>query len=334
MEKLQKLTQNNQTLHKIGQGFCGTVWAADTQDSGLQIAIKRADGGPGRSISHEYSIHQHILSYLSFDVSTGYRVNIPASIAFLSRDSAHWEGLLTQLPEGFAACEALVNERIMPLGMDVRRLLAEKYCVGHDADAIAADEANECCLIRPYLGRRRRQPSRQNRLGFFSLRNFPFHLDQMEELALPVEGYVVAMADTLAFLHWVAGLDASDVEFVLAPSRVAYEGPSLKGKGFTAATLGEHDMWILDFDCCRRMDMDEGGVMQAARAFWRNDPFYPRPGSGNDDERLWKLFRRRFEQVSEGMLEGTGEEVARLPVRLMDKIEESVGVWTKSAVCR
>lgn len=157
MEHLEKLIRNNQPLHKIGQGFCGTVWAADTQDAGLQIAVKRADGGPGRSISHEYAIHQHILSCLDPSISTEYRVNIPASITFLSPDSTHWEGLLAQLPDGFTACQALVNERMMPLGLDVRRLLAEKYCIGHDANVIAADRANESCLVRPYLGRRRRE---------------------------------------------------------------------------------------------------------------------------------------------------------------------------------
>lgn len=270
-------------------------------------------------------------------ISTEFRVNIPASITFLSPESAHWEeGLLAQLPDGFTACEALVNERIKPLGHDVRRLLAEKYCIGHDPVVIANDKSNESCLVRPYLGRRRRgyqQRHRPNRLRFFSLRNFPLHLDQIEELGLSVHDYAIAMADTLAFLNWMAGVDAADVEFVLAPTRDAYEGPSLKGKGFKTSVLGEHDLWILDFDCCRRMGVDGDGVMQAARAFWRNDPFYPRPGSGNDqDEGYWKLFRNRFEEVSEGMLKGRSTEVRALPVQLMDKIEETVGVWTKSAV--
>lgn len=138
------------------------------------------------------------------------------------------------------------------------------------------------------------------------------------------------MADTLAFLHWVAEVDASDVEFVLAPARQKYEGPSLEGKGFKTGAFGEHDMWILDFDCCRRMEMNGNGVMQAARAFWRNDPFYPRPGT--EGKKYWKLFRKRFEGVSEGMLQERSDQVRRLPTQLMDKVEETVGGWTKGAV--
>jgi hypothetical protein len=39
------------------------------------------------------------------------------------------------------------------------------------------------------------------------------------ELGLPARDYTTAMADTLAFLHWVAKVDANDIEFVLAPAR-------------------------------------------------------------------------------------------------------------------
>lgn len=41
--------------------------------------------------------------------------------------------------------------------------------------------------------------------------------------------------------------------------------------------------------------MDEAGIDQACMSFWRNDPFYPRPGSGNvADEKPWEVFRTRF----------------------------------------
>jgi hypothetical protein len=49
----------------------------------------------------------------------------------------------------------------------------------------------------------------------FSLRNFCLFLDQIEDLALDPSEYAEAMADALAIMHWSAGIDANDVEFVL-----------------------------------------------------------------------------------------------------------------------
>ena len=72
----------------------------------------------------------------------------------------------------------------------------------------------------------------------FTLRNYPLTLRQMLELGCPVEEYVKIMADTLAFLHWGANIDAHDVEFVLAPpSNHLY---THSGRIFHNEVLGPH----------------------------------------------------------------------------------------------
>ena len=63
-----------------------------------------------------------------------------------------------------------------------------------------------------------------------------------------------------------------------------------------STTFGEHSLWVLDFDLCRRMKIDSEGVVQAADAFWRNVPFYTRP---NKDPELWSVFREHYLQVSQ-----------------------------------
>jgi hypothetical protein len=94
---------------------------------------------------------------------------------------------------------------------------------------------------------------------------------------------------------------------------------------------GRHAMWLLDFDCCKELLMDEGGIYQAARSFWRNDPFYPRPGSNlPEDQRLWELFKARFLGTSNLILLDEVDAIRRLPGMLMTKIEETCGVWTKT----
>ncbi|KAF2867794.1 zinc finger protein-domain-containing protein [Massariosphaeria phaeospora] len=85
-------------------------------------------------------------------------------------------------------------------------------------------------------------------------------------------------------------------------------------------------MWLLDFDCCRYMSMDEAGIEQACAAFFRNDPYYPRPcGADAADRILWVEFKERFLTASRAILlekRNVYEVDASLPERLMSKIEE------------
>jgi Zinc finger protein len=128
---------------------------------------------------------------------------------------------------------------------------------------IKASDTNQDCLIRPYLGRRRNAPGGGGRPSRFSLRNFPLRVDQMEQsgICADIEKYAEMMAEALATIHWYGERDANDVEFVLAPPRNETQ-PKLSN------ILGDHTMWLLDFDCCRRMSMDEKGVDQAVAPFF------------------------------------------------------------------
>ena len=43
------------------------------------------------------------------------------------------------------------------------------------------------------------------------------------------------------------------------------------------------------------MSMDKEGVDTAVKAFFKNDPYYPRPlGDNAKDQQLWKVFRDRY----------------------------------------
>lgn len=124
-------------------------------------------------------------------------------------------------------------------------------------DDIKRSTADKVCIVRAYLGRRRFRRSdystraRPSRFQAVSLRNFPLYIDQMEEnLNISpehLEHYSKVMARTLAIMHWLAEVDANDVEFVLAPPRRM--GP---GSATISNILGQHAVWMLDFDCCRR----------------------------------------------------------------------------------
>jgi hypothetical protein len=147
----------------------------------------------------------------------------------------------------------------------------------------------------------------------------------MEEIGIP-EGDIMAysrtMADTLAFMHWVARNDGNDIEFVLAAPN------SISGGGFGRKrtwnnALGPHEIWMLDFDLARPMTMDEQGVRQAVEAFWKNDPFCPRP---NKHSSIWKAFREQYLSTSKEHILATGLRDRlqdTLPGQFIRLVEES-----------
>ncbi|EHK18316.1 uncharacterized protein TRIVIDRAFT_137543, partial [Trichoderma virens Gv29-8] len=275
----------------IGQGRCGTVWAVLCSNctGHHHLAMKREDGSTGRSILHEYQMHRKLLeASLLYDITS---FAIPRSFGYLSyQDITAWSGVLPRLPENYTGCNAIVSEKIIPLPSSTRRLIVQNFRPDVDEESVLKSQNNEHCLIRPYLA--------------FSLRNFPLHLDQMEHLGIDPGDYAMAMADALAFLHWVAKVDGNDVEYVLAqprsqPDAVSNQMQLEGGHSNNADILGPHTMWILDFDLCRDLTLDEKGIEQASNAFWGNDPYYPRPCSVNPaNQRLWSIFEERFIQSS------------------------------------
>ncbi|CEL09616.1 hypothetical protein ASPCAL12749 [Aspergillus calidoustus] len=252
------MSESRPPLRRIGTGFCGTVWAASDTGS----AYKREDGGPDRSLRHDFETHQHILqcmrrTALEYPPDTTspvaevrYHINIPLCHSFISPTDTWWTGNLDRFPPDYKPCNMTEMQRIPPVSETTRNLLIAKYCPARLKSQITKSETNRDCLIRPYLGRRRIQRASETprSRGFFSLRNYPLHLDQMEEIGIPEEdimGYSRTMADTLAFLHWVARIDGNDIEFVLAaPSNICDGGT----RGTWNNALGLHEMWMLDFD--------------------------------------------------------------------------------------
>ena len=110
----------------------------------------------------------------------------------------------------------LLSECIFPLHLPVREAIVDALCPpaikGNKSEFLKKPE-DKGCLVRIYLGRR--NDSRTMEPRNIRLRNFPLHVDEMERLGLDPKDYANAIAQALAFLHWKAGADANDVEFVL-----------------------------------------------------------------------------------------------------------------------
>jgi hypothetical protein len=143
----------------------------------------------------------------------------------------------------------------------------------------------------------------------------------MEEIGIPegdVLRYARTMAKALAQLHWMARIDGNDVEFVLAsPSK--HLDKATPAESWDNA-LGRHEMWMFDFDLARNMSMDEQGTRQAANAFLKNDPYYPRP---HQDPPLWTAFREQYLTTSEDCLRNEANQTLReLPPLFIHLVEK------------
>ncbi|CAF9939039.1 MAG: hypothetical protein HETSPECPRED_001460 [Heterodermia speciosa] len=226
---------------RIGSGFCGTVWAAD-QGSSDTTAIKREDGGPGRSLHNDYTMHKEILYHLVPSIP---HLRIPVCHQYLSRQDPLWDELTLKFPQPFQVpCNSLITERIPPFPQEVRERIIDEYCPNELKASIKSSEPDRDCLVRPYLGRRRLPPrtsetSGKTRFQPFSLRNYPLHIDRIEDLGLDSTLYAKIMAHTLANIYWKANIDANDIEFVLAsPSSNAPSSDIIRSK-FLGVKLGQ-----------------------------------------------------------------------------------------------
>ncbi|KAL8985100.1 MAG: hypothetical protein Q9177_004525 [Variospora cf. flavescens] len=314
----------DEILRHIGEGACGSVWAAPTGSESI-CAVKREDGGKWRSIYNDFVMHRELIQTLSASESS---VQIPTCHEYIKADDwAWWDECITMFPiKQRERCNLLITERIPPFPQHVRDAIVDLYCPESLRATIKASEANKDCLVRLYLGRRRRLEKTNSKFHGFTLRNFPLQQDQVEALGLDGGQYARIMAETLAEFYWSAHIDANDVEFVLAPSRAnpSLESGSHKSPGtiFRSHLLGEHVLWVLDFDCCKHMSLDEAGVEQAVKAFYKNDPYFPRPGRDNvNDQALWREFKGCFMEKSNVILGHEGPE-ARLPALWLDMVEQ------------
>ncbi|KAF0324304.1 hypothetical protein GQ607_008478 [Colletotrichum asianum] len=291
-------TPNTADAAEIGEGCCATIYALSPPP------LPKSRNQTSKTSSGTISAR----TYPSTRSSPPY----PPSLWYVTT----WRAAQAKkIPSG-EPNDVLCAERIPPLPRIIRRSLVEVFCPKEQTAEVLENKENDACLARLYLGRRRR--STLHAQGKFSLRNFELTLDKMELLGLDAMQFVAPIAEALAVVHWKAGSDGRDIEFVLGgPSerRISAEGfRVLDGNVHTQrvttwrkagtvdgiAGLEQRSVcvWLLDFNQCSRIKADAQGVQMAADAYWDNDPYYPRPTKhGDNDSTEGKIWRAQFKRV-------------------------------------
>ena len=248
-------------------------------------------------------------------------VVVPCTFGFVDRnDPDTWapKGQLLPVTKQYNE-DVLISERVPPIHFEIRYVLTARFCPSALVEFALNDNANQDCLIRLYLGKRR---SGQVADQSFSLRNYPLYLDDMRAIGLDIGTYASAMGEALAIMHWQADCDAAGVEFVLGgtPSRLpTWVDPATRDPD-QARELASTSMWLLDFDRCATLSTELFGVEQAVRGFFDNDPYYPKPFDGDIvDQRVWMAFQETYIAVSHRIL-GT----SNLPDRFIDTVVQEI----------
>jgi hypothetical protein len=212
---------------QIGKGQCGTIYALRGT---LKVAKIPNSTEKVPQLLSDYKIHACILDAMS-EVETAIRkdINIPDLHSWASPNSkAFWSDCGLRFPPGVDAQNfAMVSNRVLPVPLPVREALVDVLCppaIQKQKQEFLAKPENKNCLIRIYLGRRATTKEKNNWRNI-GLQNFPLHVNEMEHLQLDTSLFAQIMAQTLAIVHWKAGVDDNDIEFILGSSPLTIHRP-------------------------------------------------------------------------------------------------------------
>lgn len=106
-----------------------------------------------------------------------------------------------------------------------------------------------------------------------------------------------------------------DIEH-LPPGSSTYEHTTNVDQDYKKRTIS---LWLLDFDACSTITMDDVGVRRAVDAFLQTDHYYPRPHSrDNHANNLWIVFSQRYIATSRKISAGTAWQ--SLPAKFIQGI--------------
>ena len=261
-------------FYKLGSGSFASVFAWESRGC---IALKQAAAIESKENIHkEFEnltiIYQHKMHALAHIVEFVFPEPFKWYESFW--DFAQEMRIDRSIERGLEGVTALYTmQRLWPippaLATTIRSLYFPAEEQWHDAPAFIA---------RIYLGQKAVERSAPTR--FFNYKNFPLSEDKLRALDLDVHSIAAAMGRSLACIHFRAGLDARDVEFVLG--------------GDAVNPYQKHALMCIDFNQVRRHSFH---CAELTDAILDNDKYFPLPSSS-----CWQHFVDGYMAVAHTIL--------------------------------
>lgn len=249
-----------QKINQIGSGLQGAVFEV----VGQALALKKESPGNetlSSNLWHEFIIHRAVsAAFDEYEHATHRQVHVPKPYRFISKTQNHtfWDEVLPKMPLAYRARGDVVKmERILPLPKVVRKALIthlygrDRNLEATDIESLLNEPNNKHCLARVYFGQTIGPMNLDNSAP---LRNFPLYLGFMEELGIDTVAIANEMGKAYAILHWGAGINGDDVEFVLGTSAVEVPRALVEPQDFQHRAVG---LYLLDFGQCEAVDLTQ-----------------------------------------------------------------------------
>ena len=264
-----------QVFHRLGAGSFATVYACTAWPS---IAVKQvADLARTPELVREHvALAALTAAWPSSSSGAKLEFHVPRCLdmypdfaGFAAANDIRHDAASANL--GLGALYTM--ERVSTVPPPLAKLIRQHFF----PDALKDDQT-------PFIGRvyfgQRRAPTTSR---FFPL-NFPLTPPCLAALGLSCEILAASMGTALARIHFVAGFDGRDVEFVLG--------------GAAHHANVEPAFFVIDFNQMRRVPTGGGNAVAQllAEAVWTNDPYVPRP-----DSPLWPAFRVGYKATAAGV---------------------------------
>jgi hypothetical protein len=287
---------------------------------------------PGNSVlstnlMHEYALHRLVSkAFDQYDDTIKSNVRVPRLLGIVQgTDDAYWTTVLHKFPAEYRTPGNMaLMERILPLPKIIRKALIAHFYPRDTSpidsaiiETVLNDTPNKHCLARTYLGKENGVFTKEK----FSLRNFPLYLFPMQQLGLDIGGIASSMGQAFAIMHWGAGVNGDDVEFVLGSS-------TIKGKNTAGETLDfQHrsiGLFLLDFGQCDLVDFSDAEdviyqSLKGAMVTGDNQLFIPHYKKTPE---LFSAFKEGYMNAGNIILEEKNMEMKFSMERFMAEYEE------------